>query len=122
AWDDRFPFEEMRIVTPTDLDAPPTGDGNNTTAFVCRAVTGGTRFSEHASGLAIDINPFHNPYLRDDLLLPELAGSYLGREDLRAGMLTADSAVVRAFTDIGWSWGGEWSSLKDWQHFSHNGL
>ena len=122
AWNERFPFEEMRIVTLADLVAEPTGDGNNTASFVCRAVTGGSRFSEHAYGLAIDINPFHNPYLRGELLLPELAGAYLEREDARDGMLYANSPVVLAFAEIGWAWGGEWSSLKDWQHFSHNGL
>ena len=122
AWDAGFPFEEMRIVTVADLDAEPTGDTNNTASFVCRAVTGGSRFSEHAYGLAIDINPFHNPYIRGDLILPELASSYLNRDDLRTGMLTSDHPVVLAFKDIGWSWGGDWNSLKDWHHFSHNGL
>lgn len=122
AWDAGFPFEEMRIVTLADLEAEPTGDSNNTASFVCRAVTGGSRFSEHAYGLAIDINPFHNPYVRGEVILPELAGSYLERENLRLGMLTADHPVVLAFKDMGWAWGGDWNSLKDWQHFSHNGL
>lgn len=122
AWNADFPFEEMRIVTPADLEAEPTGDSNNTASFVCRAVTGGSRFSEHAYGLAIDINPFHNPYIRGDVVLPELADAYLDRDNLRLGMLTADHPVVLAFKDMGWAWGGDWNSLKDWQHFSHNGL
>lgn len=117
----RFPIEEMRLVTHEDLDAPPTGDGNNTTAFVCRPVTGGTSFSEHAFGLAIDINPFHNPYQRDELVLPELAGHYLDRDLDRPGMVADGDIVVRAFADIGWAWGGDWTTLKDYQHFSSNG-
>ncbi len=121
AWDADFPIEEMRIVTDADLEADPTGDGNNTASYVCRAVTGGSGFSQHAYGLAIDVNPFHNPYQRGDLILPELAESYLERDDPRDGMLYPDDPVVQAFKDIGWFWGGEWSSLKDWQHFSQNG-
>lgn len=116
----RYPIEEMRIVTTADLDAPPTGDGNNTTAFVCRAVTGGTSFSQHAYGLAIDINPFHNPYLRGEFLLPELADAYLERLEARPGVIQADDHVVQAFAEVGWSWGGYWRSLKDYQHFSLN--
>lgn len=116
----RFPIEEMRIVEPADLIAAPTGDGNNTASFVCRSVTGGSRFSEHAYGLAIDINPFHNPYLRDELVIPELATSYGDREAVLPGMVSAGDDVVTAFEDIGWSWGGNWKSLKDYQHFSLN--
>jgi hypothetical protein len=117
----RFPIEEMRVVTPEELAAPPTGDDNNTTAFVCRPVTGGTTFSEHASGLVIDVNPFHNPYQRADLILPELAADYLDRSAGRPGLIRDGDAVVDAFTDIGWTWGGRWRSLKDYQHFSLNG-
>lgn len=116
----RFPMEEMRVTAPAELNAEPTGDGNNTTAFVCRAVTGGSRFSEHAYGLAIDVNPFHNPYQRGDVVLPELAGSYLDRDAVRPGMVIADDPVVSAFAAIGWSWGGRWQSLKDYQHFTLN--
>ena len=119
-FDARFPIEEMRVVSLAELDAEPTGDGNNTTAFVCRPVVGGTSFSQHAFGLAVDINPFHNPYIRNDLLLPELAGTYLERDQLRDGMVSAEGPVVTAFTEIGWGWGGAWNSLKDYQHFSQN--
>jgi hypothetical protein len=57
----RFPIEEMRLVTTADLRAPPTGDGNNTAAFVCRRARKQTRWSAHAYGLAVDLNPFQNP-------------------------------------------------------------
>jgi hypothetical protein len=116
-----FPVEEMRLVTDADLAAPPTGDGNNTAAFVCRVVRGGTRFSAHASGLAIDLNPFHNPYTRDDLVLPELASAYVDRSHVRPGMILDGDAAVRAFEAIGWSWGGRWTDPVDIQHFSATG-
>jgi len=117
----RFPIEEMRVITRADVDAPPIGDGNNSGSFVCRPVTGGTSFSEHAKGLAIDINPFHNPYIRGDRVLPEQASTYIDRSLNEQGMLQPDSLVVQAFAEIGWSWGGSWNSLKDYQHFSANG-
>ncbi len=120
-FDAGFPIEEMRLVTDADLAAPPTGDGNNTAAFVCRNVRGGSSFSAHASGLALDLNPFHNPYVRDDLVLPELASAYVDRADVRPGMLLDGDVAVRAFEAIGWTWGGRWTDPVDTMHFSANG-
>jgi hypothetical protein len=117
----RFPIEEMRLVTTADLDAPPTGDGNTTSAYVCRAARGQTRWSEHAYGRAIDVNPFQNPYVKDDLVLPELASAYVDRSDKRAGMIFSGGVVVNAFAAIGWGWGGNWQHSKDYQHFSSTG-
>jgi hypothetical protein len=120
-YDARFPIEEMRITAKAEQGAPPTGDGNDTSAFNCRAARGTTTYSQHAYGLAVDVNPFQNPYLKGDLVLPELAGAYRDRSWRRPGMILPDGAVVRAFARIGWGWGGSWHSLKDLQHFSANG-
>jgi hypothetical protein len=120
-YDAAFPIESMGIARPEDLDAPPTGDGNVTESFVCRPVRGETVYSQHAYGLAVDLDPFQNPYHRGDAVLPELASAYLDRGWLRPGMITPDGPAVRAFASIGWEWGGDWSSLKDYQHFSLNG-
>jgi hypothetical protein len=116
-----FPIEEMRLPTIQDLGAHPTGDGNNTAGFVCRPTVGTTSWSAHAHGLAIDVNPFMNPFSRGDVVLPELASSYLRRGWSRPGMIGPDSVVVREFARIGWSWGGAWRGLKDYQHFSATG-
>lgn len=117
----RFPIEQISIISQGQLDADPSGDGNITTGFVCRRVVSGTAWSQHAYGQAIDINPFHNPYLRGRTVVPELAGAYLDRDHVRPGMIIEGDAVVAAFADIGWSWGGNWVSAKDWMHFSANG-
>ena len=117
----RFPIEEMRVTTAAELTAAPTGDGNNTTAFVCRPITAGTGWSAHAYGLALDLNPFINPYTKRDLVLPELATSYVDRGWVRPGMVFAGDLPVRAFAAIGWSWGGNWTSPKDIQHFTQTG-
>lgn len=117
----RFPIEQMRLVSAEELGAHPTGDGNLTTGFVCRNAVGSDSWSMHAYGLAVNINPFHNPYYKNDLVRPELASAYLDREDARPGMIIEDDPVVRAFAEIGWPWGGNWNTLKDWMHFSENG-
>ncbi len=81
----RFPIEEMRITRADELDPPPTGDGNNTGGFVCRPVSGGSSWSQHAYGRAVDVNPFHNPYVRGALVVPELASTYADRSDVARG-------------------------------------
>lgn len=125
-----FPIEEMRLPTTADLEAAPTGDGNNTAGLVCRPSTGSTTtWSAHAYGLAIDLNPFQNPYLRgtgaERVVLPELASAYLDRGWARPGMIdpgmVPGSLAITEFARIGWSWGGAWNSLKDYQHFSATG-
>jgi hypothetical protein len=120
-WRARYPIEEMRITEARELDLEPTGDGNNTGAFVCRATRGGGSYSEHAYGLAIDVNPFQNPYHRGEVVIPELASSYLNRQRERPGMIFEGGPVVSAFDRIGWQWGGRYRSLKDLHHFSRSG-
>jgi len=115
-----FPIEEMRVTRSDEIDAPPTGDGNVTGSFACRDAVNTGKWSQHAYGLAIDINPFHNPYVKGDLVIPELASAYLDRDRLRLGMIE-DGVGVEAFAAIGWKWGGNWNSLKDWMHFSESG-
>jgi len=117
----RFPIEQMRVITKEEIDAHPTGDWNDTTSFVCRPAVGSTSWSQHAYGTGIDINPFHNPYVKGDLVLPELASAYVDRDDVRVGMIVPGDVATESFAEIGWGWGGHWSSLKDWMHFSLSG-
>lgn len=118
----RFPIEEMRVVTAAELTAAPTGDGNNTQAFVCREANGHSHWSAHAYGLAVDLNPFCNPYLLGDLVVPELASAYADRRWARPGMVSRGDVAVRAFARIGWSWGGNWRGPRDLMHFTATGL
>lgn len=120
----RFAIEEMRVVTREEVDSwhtAPTGDVNVTSSFECREAAQSSHWSQHAYGLAIDINPFHNPYVRGDLVAPELASAYVDRSWRRPGMIFEGDRVTRAFDAIGWGWGGRWTSLKDWMHFSQEG-
>jgi len=116
-----FPLEEMRLPGTADLDAAPTGDGNDTAAFVCRQSRGSTSESAHSYGLAVDVNPFQNPYVKGDVVLPELARSYVDRSNVRPGMIRRGDVVTSAFASIGWKWGGSYASLKDTMHFSQTG-
>jgi hypothetical protein len=116
-----FPIERMRVTSPAELTAAPTGDGNTTAGFVCRPTRGQTTWSAHAYGKAIDVNPFHNPYRNGTRVLPELATAYLDRGRDLPGMITANGPVVAAFRSVGWTWGGSWTSPTDYMHFSSTG-
>lgn len=86
---------------------------NNTSAFNYRKVTGGKSLSRHAYGFAIDINPLQNPYIKGGIVLPPNAVYDISK----LGTLSSNSAVVKTFIRLGWVWGGNWKSLKDYQHF-----
>ena len=117
----RFPIERMEPIDVYGGDDNRSIKANNTSAFNCRAVTGGSGWSEHAYGRAIDVNPFVNPYVKGSTVLPPEAAPYTDRSRNDAGMIHAGDAVVDAFAARGWRWGGYWSSLKDYQHFSTTG-
>jgi hypothetical protein len=117
----RFPIARMEPIDVYGGDDNRSIKANNTSAFNCRAVTGGTGWSEHAYGRAIDVNPFVNPYVKGSTVLPPEAAAYTDRSRNDPGMIHGDDAVVRAFAARGWKWGGYWSSLKDYQHFSTSG-
>jgi hypothetical protein len=86
---------------------------NNTSAFNYRLVTGGKSLSRHAYGFALDINPLQNPYIKGSTVLP--SGAVY--DTRKAGTLSLGSPVVKTFIRLGWTWGGNWTSLKDYQHF-----
>jgi hypothetical protein len=82
--------------------------------------TSSGNWSNHAYGLAIDINPVENPYVGCGAVYDPRSRRFTDRSRLRRGMVTP--AVVRAFAAIGWEWGGDWrGDTKDYMHFSHTG-
>ena len=96
-------------------------EGDNTSAFNCRFVDGTTRWSNHAYGRAIDVNPIENPYVSAGSTSHRASRPYVDRTKRRPGMAYEGGALVRAFDRIGWGWGGRWTSVKDYQHFSETG-
>ncbi len=119
----RWPIAQMRLVDDYGGDDDASMAANNTSAFNCRTVAGSSNWSAHAYGNAIDLNPVQNPYLTGREARPPVAAllAHVHRGPLAEvpdGTIKADDVVVRAFAAIGWSWGGAWSTDKDFQHFS----
>ena len=116
-----YPIAKMQTVAryPGAEDELSMQD-NNTSAFNCRLLPSGRAWALHAYGRAIDVNPLINPFIdsRGDIQ-PKTAGPYLDRNRTDPGILHANDPAVRAFTDRGWRWGGDWRSPKDYQHFEH---
>jgi hypothetical protein len=97
-------------------------EADNTSAFNCRRATGSKRWSMHALGLAVDVNPLENPYVSNGRTSHAGSRAFLDRRVRRAGVIHSGDVVVRAFASIGWKWGGAWTgSVRDYQHFSANG-
>jgi hypothetical protein len=96
-------------------------EADNTSAFNCRFVDGTTRWSEHAYGRAIDINPIENPYVSGGRTSHPASRRYLDRSRVRPGMAVEGGVLVRVFDRLGWGWGGRWSSAQDYQHVSASG-
>ena len=96
-------------------------EADNTSAFNCRKATGSGRWSNHAYGTAIDINPIENPWVEPGGVVYHKASRPYVKRTPRPGMAVEGGALVRAFDREGWKWGGRWSGTKDYQHFSNDG-
>ncbi|HQY34384.1 M15 family metallopeptidase [Actinotalea sp.] len=116
----RFPVASMRLVDDFGADDTASMEADNTSAFNCRAITGGTAWSEHAYGRAIDLNPVENPYVVGAHVAPAQGRAFVDRPDL-PGVVHDGDVVVQAFAAAGWAWGGHWDSPLDYQHFSLTG-
>jgi D-alanyl-D-alanine carboxypeptidase len=119
-WRADYPIRRMRLIDAYDANDRRSMRADNTSAFNCRYVSGTNRWSMHAYGLAIDINPVENPYVSGSYVSPAKGATYADRPYKR-GVIHAGDKVVRAFASVGWGWGGYWSGAQDYQHFSSNG-
>jgi len=118
----RFPIRRMRLVDDYRADDFASIEADNSSSFNCRRATGSTRWSEHAYGRAIDINPIENPYVYADGTTTHRASRpYLDRSRIRPGMALAGRTLVNVFHAVGWGWGGRWAPATDLQHFSATG-
>lgn len=116
----RFPIRRMVPVDAYGGSDFRSIEADNTSAFNCRYVEGTTRWSNHAYGRAIDVNPIENPYVSGGSTSHVASRPYVDRSK-RPGMAYEGGALVRAFDRIGWGWGGRWTSVQDYQHFSESG-
>ncbi|WP_253890728.1 M15 family metallopeptidase [Actinokineospora diospyrosa] len=114
----RYPIERMLTVEKYDADDDKSMAANNTSAFNCRPITGGTEWSNHSYGRAIDINPVVNPYISGSgTVYPPNGAPYVDRTRTDPGLIHAGDATVRTFERRGWDWGGYWTTPIDYQHF-----
>jgi hypothetical protein len=119
----RFPIRRMRPIDAYGGNDERSLAADNTAAFNCRYAVGPgpKRWSAHAYGQAIDVNPVENPYLEGGRVHPRAGKSDLDRTNVRPGMAVRGGLLVSAFASVGWQWGGRWTGTPDYQHFSSTG-
>jgi hypothetical protein len=118
----RYPIRSMVPVDAYHGSDFASIQADNTSAFNCRDATGSSTWSEHAYGLAVDLDPCENPYVyADGYEAHRRCRKFVDRSLHDPGIIHAGDQVVRAFASVGWGWGGTWPGDRDYQHFSANG-
>lgn len=110
----KFPIERVTPIVSYNWDDVASMSANNSSAFNYRVIAGTDRLSNHATGCALDINPIQNPYFTSDGVSSPPGLTY---DASIKGTIVADDFVVSTFKRFGWQWGGDWTSVKDYQHF-----
>jgi peptidoglycan LD-endopeptidase CwlK len=109
----KFPIARVIPVVKYKWSDVESMKADNTSAFNFRLVANTERLSNHSTGRAIDINPLQNPQIIDGIASPE--GAVYNPK--AKGTISKHSIVVKLFKDRGWSWGGDWKTRTDYQHF-----
>lgn len=119
-----YQIEKIRLIDEYNGDDTASMADNNTSCFNYRVVDGTTNLSKHAYGLAIDINPFYNPYVvfnkggtGNTYISPAGSEIYADRSQDFAYKIDENDLCYRLFIEHGFTWGGNWNSSKDYQHF-----
>ena len=121
-FDAKYPIQRMLLPDVYDADDETQMRDNNSSCFCYRTIAGSTNLSKHARGLAVDINPLYNPCRRRTKngrwrVEPATAVPYCDRTKTFRGKIDRQDLCYRLFTARGFTWGGNWRTLKDWQHF-----
>jgi len=119
-----YPIHSMRLVSDFKGNDWQSIEADNTSAFNCRPATGSKKWSKHAYGRAIDLNPVENPYIaRSGKIAHRASEKYRKRKHRHSGqpgdkaLLLKHDQVTQIFKKYGWKWGGDWPGVKDYQHF-----
>ena len=119
-----YPIERMQLIDDYDGDDDASMSDNNTSCFNYRVVSGTTKISKHGYGLAVDLNPRYNPYIHtidgNTLIEPANGEAYADRTGDFDYKIDENDLAYRLFTQAGFTWGGSWKSVKDYQHFQMN--
>jgi hypothetical protein len=117
-----YNIEKVLLIDQYNGDDTASMEDNNTSCFNYRMVDGTTSLSKHAYGLAIDINPFYNPYVTyekdgTERVSPAEAYAYADRKMSFPYKIDENDLCYKLFKEHGFTWGGDWNSVKDYQHF-----
>lgn len=121
-YENDYVIEKMVLVDAYGADDELSMEDNNTSAFNYREIAGSSRMSRHSLGLAIDVNPKYNPYVKhnsngETVIRPNNAAEYADRSGAFAYKIDENDLCYQLFTEHGFTWGGSWNSVKDYQHF-----
>ena len=119
---EKYPIERIRPIDEYDADDERSMRANNSSSFCYRTVAGSKKLSKHATGMAIDINTLYNPCVRKGKdgrvkVQPETAGRYADRSKQFPYKIKKGDLLYRLFIQHGFKWGGNWRTIKDYQHF-----
>jgi hypothetical protein len=115
-----FPLTRVELVDVHAADDDRSMAADNTSAFNFRVIAGTDILSQHALGVAIDLNPVENPMIwpGGERFVPAEGAAYLDRRHVRPGMIVRPGPVTAIFDELGWEWGGDWRHVADLHHIS----
>lgn len=118
----RYPIEKIRPIDDYEADDELSMRDNNTSSFCYRTVSGSKKLSKHALGMAVDINTRYNPWVRKgkdgrQLVSPSNGKPYADRRKTYPYKIVKGDLLYRLFIQHGFQWGGNWRTMKDYQHF-----
>ena len=118
----KYPIQRIRLMDDYEADDERAMRDNNTSSFCYRKISGSTKLSKHAIGMAVDINTLYNPYVRTGkdgrrIVEPATAVKYVDRRKSFPYKIVKGDLLYRLFLQHGFKWGGSWRTVKDWQHF-----
>ena len=116
-----YPIEKVRLVDEYDADDEASMSDNNSSAFNFRFISHTTTISKHGLGMAVDINTLYNPYVKTVngklSIEPANAKAYVERSGDFPHKIDHDDLCYKLFARYGFTWGGDWTHSKDYQHF-----
>lgn len=119
-----YPIEKVRLVDEYDADDEASMSDNNSSAFNFRFISHTTRISKHGLGMAVDINTRYNPYVKTVngklSIEPANGADYVDRSKDFPHKIDHDDLCYKLFTEYGFTWGGDWTHSKDYQHFERD--
>ncbi len=119
---ENYPIEKIRLIDEYEADDELSMHDNNSSCFNFRYVSFTNRISLHGYGMAIDINPLYNPYIKtvdgEKIIAPDNSAAFEDREKNFPCKIEEDDLCCKIFAEHGFSWGGNcWEDEKDYQHF-----